>query len=97
MGLPARTRAKTKVVRRNAIEAGIVAPAESSKTAAASAAGKAASEADSDVFEEDKGLQDFGGTGVDNLAWNAWERAQGTLNGVLNMSKEQSSLNQFRP
>ncbi|KAL8639292.1 MAG: hypothetical protein Q9228_003665 [Teloschistes exilis] len=69
MDLPARTRAKTKVVRRNAIEAGIVAPAESSKTAAAS-------EADSDVFEEDEGLQDFGGTGVDNLAWNAWEKAQ---------------------
>ncbi|KAL8773420.1 MAG: hypothetical protein Q9194_004328 [Teloschistes cf. exilis] len=72
MDLPARTRAKTKVVRRNAIEAGIVAPAESSKTAAAS-------EADSDVFEEDEGLQDFGGTGVDNLAWNAWEKAQGAI------------------
>ncbi|KAI4196959.1 MAG: hypothetical protein LQ350_006212 [Teloschistes chrysophthalmus] len=88
MDLPARTRAKTKEVRQNAIEAGIVAPAESSKTIAASAAGKAASEADSDVFEEDEGLQDFGGTGVDNRAWNAWEKAQGKLYSVLNMSKE---------
>ncbi|KAL9584736.1 MAG: hypothetical protein Q9212_001926 [Teloschistes hypoglaucus] len=71
MDLPARTRAKTKEVRQNAIEAGIVAPAESSKTAAASGA-------DPDLFEADEGLQDLGGTGVDNRAWSAWEKAQDT-------------------
>ncbi|KAI4234659.1 MAG: hypothetical protein LQ352_008160, partial [Teloschistes flavicans] len=66
--LPARTRAKTKEVRQNAIEAGIVAPAESSAMGAASGP-------ESDVFEEEDRLQDFGGTGVDNAAWNDWEKA----------------------
>lgn len=39
----------------------------------------AASGPESDVFEEEDRLQDFGGTGVDNAAWNDWEKANGEL------------------
>ncbi|KAL8685600.1 MAG: hypothetical protein Q9218_007660, partial [Villophora microphyllina] len=101
-GLSARTRARTKLIKQNAIEAGILAPQEKPKATrslhlrSTPGATTIPSDSESDVFEEENCLRDMSGKGVDTAAWDAWEKAQGDFLRELN-SKSRPLYVDVRP